>query len=984
MTSNRNSLSRGTAFNVILTLLRTGRISDQPVQPTAEAAAAANRTGASHHTASSQASTTRARAVEQGARTATTAATAATTNGGHSNTHQHEVPTSSYSRFHIQGVHPARNASTGKITTNSSISRSIHSGTHSTTRTRTSTSPAQAQSTFSPTIFSNPTIRQDPPGYRLQINKSLYFASKTQTFQLKTANTHNFAQHTFHKNRYKQRIPPSTHQLNTSPQAIHQRLQRPAVSVHPSPLRHQHRPLVVFQADGRDRSRVAARTRGPGFHVLGRYTHIQHKHQHTTRSHPPSHPTTSIIRLPHQERKMRPGPVSISHLHRSSAHFIGRRPASSPIRSISSEGLSNSEGLFQTPQTNSVRRTPSEGPVSSKSARSLFSSPTIIRSAIHPPGGPQLPDDSTTPTVPSDNNISIQAATSDIPPAQPSTSNPDSLCRRFRSFHRSPYQLRPRRNDSPDDGATEVAHQQQGDSSSNNRTANDSKQVPKSSNSKTTSRQHHSKSSGNPSEMLDAPPASSTILSNAPDIREADSSHSSVYTIEGQSGGQAVAHTIVQRLPSESKDTQASSAADASAPSSSSTVIRLIRESSQPSVQPICIDHAGANSNSSRQSNTPLGRSGSRSLTVCKPTFSNFGPRHLQDHRRTAQAVRLGSASVAAPHVVATPSTARHQSPTPSPGQRSLLTASGRQGLSPAQSTSMAQRHSTIPRAWATIVSREQLTRLAAAAWDPNTYKRYSAIFNNFLRTTNRDPFSVDFKHILFYAINKSSSPSYQRTIILAILACLKIYGIDLSSKVQLQLVLRGLRRQQLDRKIQPLAYSSEQFSKVIAHCRAATPSSATAVMDITMLALMALAMLRPSDVSRLIRSSIRIHGADVEFRIYRPKGAKLSSQQFSPVIKLSSPTLARLLPLVKRTNNSYFLFTNTHNSNIPLSSDRISSRVKQVLRSIGVAFNPRDLRAQAASHYAHAGVPMPSIIQLGTWRQDSTFFRHYLRHSAR
>jgi len=285
-------------------------------------------------------------------------------------------------------------------------------------------------------------------------------------------------------------------------------------------------------------------------------------------------------------------------------------------------------------------------------------------------------------------------------------------------------------------------------------------------------------------------------------------------------------------------------------------------------------------------------------------------------------------------------------------------------------------------------VTPDQLEQLISNAWDKKTYSRYKSIYNKF--TSERkisNPFFIDYKHIINFAINYSQSPSYRLFIITAITTMLKTQGIDLISKhIQLKLVMKGLKREALESRAPPKILDENIVNNIQEHCDTRKNSNDNEeILSLSMLLLMTKMLLRPSDVSWIVRSTIKISNRSVKFQMFRTKGAKLSNNAYSPTVTTSNKTLATLLQKVIQItpSNAFYLFI-SNKTRKQFSPDRISKRVQQILRQINIDIKSRELRSIGASYYIHNDIDIDTVLQLGTWKKDVTFLRHYLRSRNR
>jgi len=66
-----------------------------------------------------------------------------------------------------------------------------------------------------------------------------------------------------------------------------------------------------------------------------------------------------------------------------------------------------------------------------------------------------------------------------------------------------------------------------------------------------------------------------------------------------------------------------------------------------------------------------------------------------------------------------------------------------------------------------------------------------------------------------------------------------------------------------------------------------------------------------------------------------------------------------------------------------PLSSQRISNRVKRILRSIGIYAKTGSIRSAAASKLLNKGLNPHTVMKLGAWKSQEVFMKHYDRSIA-
>ena len=152
---------------------------------------------------------------------------------------------------------------------------------------------------------------------------------------------------------------------------------------------------------------------------------------------------------------------------------------------------------------------------------------------------------------------------------------------------------------------------------------------------------------------------------------------------------------------------------------------------------------------------------------------------------------------------------------------------------------------------------------------------------------------------------------------------------------------------------------------------------------------------LRVSELSSILRQSVRFSNSGVSFSLGRPRKAQHGGAlQTITVDKLSEPLVCPVQCLgsyifatdVKRNEkNGLFLLVGVISPFNHVSSSSIGRWIKAVLLEAGVesSFTAHSTRSAAASRAVAQGIPIDSVLAAGDWAAESTFTRFYRRSST-
>jgi len=278
----------------------------------------------------------------------------------------------------------------------------------------------------------------------------------------------------------------------------------------------------------------------------------------------------------------------------------------------------------------------------------------------------------------------------------------------------------------------------------------------------------------------------------------------------------------------------------------------------------------------------------------------------------------------------------------------------------------------------------DQLSNLALGAWADSTQKIYVRYFEKFEQYLNRSlidhpPNSIE---ILTF-INNSTKSDYSKVqIITALDNMFKMFNITFPSPSLWNFIKRGLVNKAKQNRPPPVNYQEEEIEKIEQEANKCIELNLEKVRAGLITMLMLERFMRPSDVSKIVKKTIRITST-LSFRCRLTKELKSQTKSKEAFTKLIISKNETLIQLMKRyislTEADKFLFQ--HPSKVaPLSSQRLSSITKSFLRSINIQLQARDLRGLGSSHYLYKTNDLETVLAQGRWSSSQVWLQHYAR----
>lgn len=283
-----------------------------------------------------------------------------------------------------------------------------------------------------------------------------------------------------------------------------------------------------------------------------------------------------------------------------------------------------------------------------------------------------------------------------------------------------------------------------------------------------------------------------------------------------------------------------------------------------------------------------------------------------------------------------------------------------------------------------TTSSTLSILEVAQLAWADTTNQqriRNWRRFTHFMHKQNMKTHPPTAEQIYKFVTQRSKSPSTQLMIINNVVQSCKLFCIDIKNRELLYLATKGLRRLTQAQAATPISYNQKHCKLIELETAKRINQNAYVTKVWLMLYLCFERYMRPSDVARIEKSTIVVNRNRTLFKCKLTKEMKQrkTTQAHTNNIVSTDPILSKLM-------QRHLDFTRSHTNLFQhqgsrLSSQRISSLVKPLLRALNLPYQVRHLRPLGSTHSFYCGKESAAeICQQARWKQMSMFTGRYMK----
>lgn len=255
-------------------------------------------------------------------------------------------------------------------------------------------------------------------------------------------------------------------------------------------------------------------------------------------------------------------------------------------------------------------------------------------------------------------------------------------------------------------------------------------------------------------------------------------------------------------------------------------------------------------------------------------------------------------------------------------------------------------------------------------------WRRFEAYLSH--RNLIRQPPTLD---ELFYFVYSSSTSNATRMVMMeALRRQLTLLRIPVPQPDLLKLIIRGLRN--MGRLLAtPISYEPEHVELLRTKAKNAVRGSPATVKVWLILMLMLSRYMRPDDVSKIEKKTIKLTRDKLLFRMKWTKEVQLRRTQsaYSAFIVSKDKILMDLMRKhLQYTTDHIFLFQHFKKIS-PLSAQRLSSLIRPLFRKLELPYMAKHLRKIGSTHSLFTRQEdLEELMSQGRWSNVDTWRRHY------